>query len=143
MLPTSGISAADLISLVTETLVASVATVSGVVLVRISRGAFVSHVGVETGPPISGVSDDLRPAIRKLHPILAANGLAVARLLPTEIVAGSMVLHGVAELIGLGLKQSTNDRGFPFVRSSQKSTERKHRARRRERGDREDKECEM
>lgn len=105
VLHTTGISTAELISLVAEISLASV--VSGVVLVRISRGTLVSHVGVETGPPVGGVSDDLRPAVRKLHSIFAANGLAVARLLPTEIVSGSMILHGISELIGLGLKQST------------------------------------
>jgi len=108
MLHTSGISAAstaDLISLVTETLT-SVPGVLRVVLVRITRGTLVSHVGVETGPPVGGVSDNLRPTVWKLHSVLTANGLAVARLLPTEIISSSLVLHGIAELVCLGLKQN-------------------------------------
>lgn len=107
MLHTSGVSAAssaELISLVAETLTS--VSVSGVVLVRITRGTLVSHVGVKAGPPVGGVGDNLRPTVRKLHSVLAAHGLAVARLLSTEIVSGSLVLHGIAELVGLGLKQS-------------------------------------
>lgn len=118
MFRTSGISA-DLISLVAEISLTSV-TVSGVVLIRIARGTLVSHVGVETGPPVGGVGDDLRPTVRKLHSVLAANGLAVARLLPTEIVSGSVILHGIAELVGLGLKQNTNDRELPRSLSSRR-----------------------
>lgn len=117
----------------------TVSVVLRVVLIRISRGTLVSHVGVKTGPPVGAVSDDLRSTVRKLHSILAVHGLAVAGLLPTEIVSGSMILHGIAELIGLGLKQNTSDREFPFSLSAPKTVEKNVK---KERG-RERKECEM
>lgn len=110
MLHTSGISAstADLISLVAETLTSIVSRILRIVLVRIIRGALISHIGVKTGPPVSGVSDNLRPTVRKLHSVFAANGLAIARLLPTEIISGSLILYGITELVGLRLKQNQN-----------------------------------
>lgn len=108
MLHTSGISAstADLISLVALTSI--VPGVLRIVLVRIIRGTLISHIGVKTGPPVGSISDNLRPTVRKLHSVFAANCLAIARLLSTEIISGSLILHGITELVGLRLKQNQN-----------------------------------
>lgn len=111
MSPTSGVTtttaAADVVSLIAaETLTGIVVSVIlRAVLVRIGRGALVSDIGVKTGPPVGGVSNDLRPTVRQLHSVLAAYGLAVARFLPAEVISGSLVLHRVAELVCLGLKR--------------------------------------
>lgn len=114
---TSGIStastAANLIPLVAETLAGIIPL--RVVLIRIGRGTLVPHVRVETCPPVGGVGDDLGPTVRQLHSVLAANCLAIARLASAKIVSGSVVLHGIAEFIALGLKQMNGDQRVSFL----------------------------
>jgi len=102
---TSGISAAstDMISLIT--LAGIVVSIILTVLIRIGRGTLVPNVGVKTGPPIGSISNDLCPTVRKLHSVLSANGLTVARFSPAEIVSGSLILYGIAKLVGFGLKR--------------------------------------
>lgn len=110
---TSGVTSATaaVTSRVAETLAGVVITaVLLIVLIRVSRGALVSDVGVEAGPPVRGVGDDLRPAVRQLHPVFTTYGLAIARFSPAKVVACGLVLDRVAELVGFRLEETKEPR---------------------------------
>lgn len=90
---------------VVSTGIGVVAPVAGVVLVRVLGDSLVPDVGVESGPPVGGVGHDLGSSIRKLNPVLASHGVAVAGLASAEVVARGCVLDGVPELVRLGLEK--------------------------------------
>lgn len=48
--------------------------------------------------PVRGVTHDLRSTVRKLHPVFAADDLAVADGVVRVIVAESVLLHGIIEV---------------------------------------------
>lgn len=60
----------------------------------------IRHLCAEAVLPISCVSHDLRPAVRKLHSIFATNDIAIANSVVGIIVAESVFLHGVIEVEG-------------------------------------------
>lgn len=60
----------------------------------------IRHLCAEAMLPISCVSHDLRPAVRKLHPIFTANDIAVANSVMGIIIAESVLLHSIIEVEG-------------------------------------------